>query len=111
MDLNRLFATMNTAGVQLEQSDILKSKLFKQLKTEKPLFDAIWITCEHMEKYFERNVHKVFPKAKWNDIEARHLAYFDETLFFKGSTDQTNSNGLTIAELASRIGSENAPDT
>jgi uncharacterized protein with ParB-like and HNH nuclease domain len=41
MDLNRLFSTMNTAGIQLEQADILKSKLLKQITTDKTLFDAI----------------------------------------------------------------------
>ncbi len=110
MDLNRLFSTINTAGIQLEQSDILKSKLFKQLKTEKPLFDAIWVACEHMENYFERNIRKVFSEAKWNDIEPEHLGSFDERLFFKDNHELKQSNGLTIKELVSKFSCENAPD-
>lgn len=110
MDLNRLFSTMNTAGIQLEQTDILKSKLFKQLKTEKPLFDAIWVACEHMENYFERNVRKVFPHAPWNDIQLEDLAIFDEAIFKKCDEDLPHSNGLTIAQLAARLCIENAPD-
>jgi uncharacterized protein with ParB-like and HNH nuclease domain len=110
MDLNRLFSTMNTAGIQLEQTDILKSKLFKQLKTEKPLFDAIWVACEHMENYFERNVRKVFPHAPWNDIQLEHLTVFDENFFKKDGEEQPYGNGLTISQLATHLCSENAPD-
>ncbi|WP_372739995.1 DUF262 domain-containing protein [Neptunomonas sp.] len=103
MDLNRLFATMNTAGVQLEQTDILKSKLLKQVSTDKPLFDAMWVTCEHMENYFERNVRKVFPNAPWNDIESKHLSSFDEALFVKQANDSQQKQGLTIAQLAAQL--------
>ncbi|MHC6645410.1 DUF262 domain-containing protein [Alteromonas sp. HB246098] len=103
MDLNRLFATMNTAGIQLEQSDILKSKLLKQISTDKPLFDAMWLACEHMENYFERNVRKVFPNAPWNDIEPEHLASFNETLFVKSYGGNTPKQGLTIMQLAEQL--------
>ena len=110
MDLNRLFATMNTAGVQLEQADILKSKLLKQISSDKPLFDAMWVACEHMENYFERNVRKVFPNAPWNDIESKHLASFDEALFVKQANSSQQVQGLTIAQLAEQLkeSSENA---
>lgn len=103
MDLNRLFATMNTAGVQLEQADILKSKLLKQISNDKPLFDAMWLACEHMENYFERNVRKVFPNAPWNDIKAEHLAFFDEKLFVKNAGSTVHKKGLTIMQLAKQL--------
>lgn len=112
MDLNRLFATMNTAGIQLEQADILKSKLLKQVSTDKPLFDAMWLACEHMENYFERNVRKVFPNALWNDIKAEHLAFFDEKLFVKNASSTVNKQGLTIMQLAQQLkaGTESGND-
>ncbi|AIY66373.1 hypothetical protein OM33_11720 [Pseudoalteromonas piratica] len=112
MDLNRLFATMNTAGVQLEQADILKSKLLKQISNDKPLFDAMWLACEHMENYFERNVRKVFPNAPWNDIKAEHLAFFDEKLFVKNSGSTVHKKGLTIMQLAEQLkaGAESSSD-
>lgn len=103
MDLNRLFATMNTAGVQLEQTDILKSKLLKQISNDKPLFDAMWLACEHMENYFERNVRKVFPNAPWNDIKAEYLAFFDEKLFVKNAGSTVHKKGLTIMQLAEQL--------
>ena len=103
MDLNRLFGTMNTAGIQLEQADILKSKLLKQVSADKPLFDAIWLACEHMENYFERNVRKVFPNAPWNDIKAEHLSCFDEALFVKSAGRTQQKHGLTIMQLAEQL--------
>lgn len=63
MDLNRLFSSMNTAGIQLEPVDLLKAKLFKKITSEKPLYKAIWLVCENTNNYFERNVKALFPNA------------------------------------------------
>lgn len=100
MDLNRLFSTMNTTGVQLEQADILKSKLLKQIKKDKHVFDAIWLACEHMDNYFERNLRKVFPNAQWDEVTSEEqLADVDH--FPHGSLKNTESSeGLTISQLA-----------
>lgn len=100
MDLSRLFSTMNTTGIQLEQADILKSKLLKQVKTDKPLFDAIWVACEHMDNYFERNLRKVFPAAPWNDIKPEDLSDFDKFPEVLLTSEKAKASGLTIAELA-----------
>ncbi|WP_411060999.1 DUF262 domain-containing protein [Vibrio chagasii] len=110
MDLNRLFATMNTAGIQLEQADILKAKLFKHILTDKAQYDAMWVACEHLENYFERNVRKVFPNADWYHIEPEHLASFDAERF--AAKDETTEAlpGLSIAELASQVKASSIPD-
>lgn len=110
MDLNRLFATMNTAGIQLEQADILKAKLFKHIHTDKAQYDAMWVACEHLENYFERNVRKVFPNADWYHIEPEHLASFDVDRF--AAKDETSEalSGLSIAELASQVKASSIPD-
>ncbi|HAS6181392.1 TPA: DUF262 domain-containing protein [Vibrio vulnificus] len=110
MDLNRLFATMNTAGIQLEQADILKAKLFKHIHTDKAQYDAMWVACEHLENYFERNVRKVFPNADWYHIEPEHLASFDAERF--AAKDETSEAlpGLSIAELASQVNASSIPD-
>ncbi|MER0293165.1 DUF262 domain-containing protein [Vibrio vulnificus] len=110
MDLNRLFATMNTAGIQLEQADILKAKLFKHIHTDKAQYDAMWVACEHLENYFERNVRKVFPNADWYHIEPEHLASFDAERF--AAKDETSEalSGLSIAELASQVKASSIPD-
>lgn len=117
-DLNRLFATMNTAGVQLEQSDILKAKLLQHIGIEsRPRYAAMWAACEHMENYFERNVWKAFPETNWNDwgergersksraVEPSDLAAFDERLTFKASERPLidRNTGKTIAELQAHV--------
>ncbi|WP_392340711.1 DUF262 domain-containing protein [Moritella marina] len=111
MDLNRLFATMNTAGVQLEQADILKAKLFKHIKSDKAQYDAMWVACEHMENYFERNVRKVFPDVDWNDIEPHDLAIFDDEIFYHLESQQQNDeeNGFSIDELSQILKNNKAP--
>ncbi|HFQ5443042.1 TPA: DUF262 domain-containing protein [Vibrio vulnificus] len=110
MDLNRLFATMNTAGIQLEQADILKAKLFKHIHTDKAQYDAMWVACEHLENYFERNVRKVFPNADWYHIEPEHLASFDAERFAVKDETSEALSGLSIAELASQVKASSIPD-
>ncbi len=112
MDLNRLFATMNTAGVQLEQADILKAKLFKHIKTGKAQYDAMWVACEHLENYFERNVRKVFPDVDWNNIEPQDLAVFDEDIFYHPESQENSDDdsGFSIDELSQVLKNGKVPD-
>jgi uncharacterized protein with ParB-like and HNH nuclease domain len=117
MDLNRLFATMNTGGIQLEQADILKAKLFKKIQSHKAQYDAIWVACEHMENYFERNVREVFSHSDWHAIEPEDLAIFDAHRFLHSAelhkeTDLgcEQSTGLSIEELAEQLNRKNVPE-
>ena len=112
MDLNRLFATMNTAGVQLEQADILKAKLFKHIKTDKAQYDAMWVACEHLENYFERNVRKVFPDVDWNNIEPQDLAVFNDDIFYHPDSKEysDNDSGFSIDELSQVLATGKAPE-
>lgn len=112
MDLNRLFATMNTAGVQLEQADILKAKLFKHIKSDKAQYDAMWVACEHLENYFERNVRKVFPDVDWNNIEPQDLAVFKRENFYHPESQQQSDDdsGFSIDELSQVLASGKAPE-
>jgi uncharacterized protein with ParB-like and HNH nuclease domain len=111
MDLNRLFATMNTAGVQLEQADILKAKLFKHIKSDIAQYDAMWVACEHMENYFERNVRKVFPDVNWNNIEPKDLTTFDPEVLYHPEQSQQNDEGagFSIEELNQALINNNVP--
>ncbi|KJY89721.1 DUF262 domain-containing protein [Pseudoalteromonas piscicida] len=112
MDLNRLFATMNTAGVQLEQADILKAKLFKHIKTDKAQYDAMWVACEHLENYFERNVRKVFPDVDWNNIEPQDLAVFNDDIFYHPESQEysDDDSGFSIDELSQILASGKTPE-
>lgn len=109
-DLNKLFATMNTSGVQLEQSDILKSKLLGKLSKYRHEYDGLWQVCENLNNYFERNVKRVFTASNWKQIQDGELASFDKEKFKLGeaSTPQDctnkaseNTRGLTLEEIIS----------
>ncbi|NVZ80986.1 DUF262 domain-containing protein [Pseudomonas yamanorum] len=100
MDLNRLFSTMNNSGVQLEHSDILKSRLLAVIETQKLRFDAIWQACENMEDFFERNLRKVFPDADWKRLKQGDLARHCVTTFPLKRVPGGDVQGMTIAQLA-----------
>ncbi|MCE0761166.1 DUF262 domain-containing HNH endonuclease family protein [Marinobacter sp. G11] len=114
MDLNRLFASMNTAGIQLEPVDLLKAKLFRKIITEKPLYSAIWQACEHMENYFERNLRQLFPRADWNAIEYKDLKAYKGTVFDskapEGGEEQGDGSGKTILALLDEVRAGDVPD-
>ena len=100
MDLNRLFSTMNNSGVQLEHSDILKSRLLAVIETQKLRFDAIWQACENMDDFFERNLRKVFPEADWTRLKQDDLARHCVTTFPLKRVPAKDVRGMSIAQLA-----------
>lgn len=114
MDLNRLFASMNTAGIQLEPVDLLKAKLFRKITTEKPLYSAMWQACEHMENYFERNLRQLFPTADWNAIEYLDLKVYSGCVFERrvgeNEEDQGERSGKTLLQLLDEVESGDVPD-
>ncbi|EPP1149401.1 DUF262 domain-containing protein [Yersinia enterocolitica] len=111
MDLNRLFATMNTTGIQLEQTDILKAKLLKRIKTHKSQYEAIWISCEHMENYFEKNIRKTFKQVNWNNIQPQDLAKFSLNKFtITEEPTKAIDSGLSISQLAEQTKIQSAPE-
>lgn len=100
MDLNKLFATMNTSGVQLEQSDILKSRLLHKITINKARYDAIWQACENMGNYFERNVRQLFPEADWQNLEYEQLARFSKEHFPLAENSSQHSDEVSINDIA-----------
>lgn len=98
-DLNRLFATMNTRGVQLEQTDILKSQLLHKITLHKSSFDAIWQACENLDNYFERNVRQLFPDADWKNLTYDQLAEYSQSRFPLQDLE-SDTEGMTISQLA-----------
>src|SRR5690554_2024328 len=74
-DLNKLFSTINSAGVQLEQTDIVKANLLN-LIDEKVKFGRIWEACENMNDYFERNVRRSFANSAWKNKNELDLSNF-----------------------------------
>jgi len=100
VDLNKIFSSINNSGIQLEQSDIIKSNLLNRIKTKKILYSKIWESCENMNDYFERNVRKIFSKTNWKKINEKDFTFFQEHLFQYEVTDEIdNSKPYTIEEI------------
>jgi uncharacterized protein with ParB-like and HNH nuclease domain len=102
MDLNRLFSSLNTGGIQLEPVDLLKAKLFKHITTDKAVYSSIWQACEHTDNYFERNLRQIFKNADWQTLEYTDLANYQAELFpLVSSSNIVQRVGKSIAEIAS----------
>lgn len=75
-DLNRYFEIMNTRGEQLEQYDILKATLMRNLDAdEQELFAKIWDACSDMTGYVQMHfasknnaVRESIFGSKWNSV-------------------------------------------
>lgn len=116
LDLNQLFTTMNTAGVQLEASDILKARLLKRIYSNKAEYEAIWLCCQSMNQYFEDNVKRRFTNSDWQNIQYGDFVTYDPERFClkpaernerdsieQGRTRSDKPEGLSIAELAEEV--------
>lgn len=79
--MNHLFATINSAGIQLEQTDIVKSNLLKIIGEEKVLYSKIWEVCQNMSNFFERNARAVFNRSDWSLINLVNYSPFDANTF------------------------------
>ncbi len=101
-DLNSLFTSLGNSGVQLEQTDILKSLLLKNVD-KKIVYSKIWEACENMNDFFENNVLSIFPKTKKINLENLLFSKFDESVFLLNEpsleVSKTNVNGKSISEI------------
>lgn len=104
IDLNKLFATINNSGIQLEQTDIVKANLLKKITTQKVLFSKIWEACENMDDYFERNVRKIFNTSNWRKLEKEDFYEFDENKFTIENKSESSSlsKGYLISQIAKK---------
>lgn len=94
-DLNHLFSTINSAGIQLEQTDIIKANLLN-LIDEKLLFSRIWETCEEMNNFFERNARSSFPASNWDAINLNNYIAFDKNLFKYNNNSEEKEEDNTV---------------
>lgn len=105
-DLNKLFSSVNTSGIQLEPVDILKSKIFKKITRNKKIYEAIWDACQNMNTYFERVLRKKIEAAAWNKLSYESLAEYDvEMMSFEVNSESykvQSLKGLSIQEIDSK---------
>ncbi|MCL1670776.1 DUF262 domain-containing protein [Elizabethkingia ursingii] len=93
-DLNKLFSTINSAGIQLEQTDIVKANLLKFLD-DKIGYGKIWEACENMNNFFERNVRLSFPETDKKNIDLTNMVSFDRNIFlYEKSSNAVNAENL-----------------
>ena len=106
IDLNKLFSTINSAGVQLEQTDIVKANLLKCID-EKVLYSKLWEACENTNNFFERNVRDSFPKTDWFKVDLSKFNVFDKTKFlFEDLPLETHSETLNSIFTIDNIAEE-----
>jgi len=112
MDLNRMFHSMNTAGIQLQPVDLLKARLLKGINSDQRLYSTIWQVCEHLENYFERNVRASFV-ADWNAITYADLSCYNSKLTIKEEINpldnDAKTSGKTLADLLLADAKEELP--
>ncbi|WP_338474836.1 DUF262 domain-containing HNH endonuclease family protein [Pseudomonas khavaziana] len=101
MDLNKLFATLNTSGLQLEQTDILKARLMKRIKQNRATYEGIWQACEDMGNYFEKNLRDVFAGTHWGALRFNDLADHSFDHFTLERPADGYPKGRTISEIRS----------
>ena len=101
-DLNALFTALGTSGIQLQQSDILKSQLLAKVSKDSRIkYSKIWEACEDMTNYFEKNISKVFNIDEAN-IVSENFKDYDENIFSikDNFTNSENSHqSKTISEI------------
>ncbi len=98
-DLNKLFSTINSSGVQLEQTDIVKANLLKIID-EKLLYSRIWEACEEMNNFFYRNARNSFSSSNWSNINFNNLVQFDKNIFlFSTPESEEDSEDLKIDDF------------
>lgn len=97
---NKLVSFINSGGIQLEQTDIIKANLLN-LIDEKVLFSRIWETCEEMNNFFERNARSSFPASNWDAINLNNYIVFNKNLFKydNNSEEEDNTVLFTIDSL------------
>lgn len=100
-DLNKLFSTINSAGVQLEQTDIIKANLLR-LIDDKVLYSRIWEACENMNDYFERNVRRAFPHSEWKDKAKLNFNKYTpfNAAVFKYDIEENKENSKEATEFS-----------
>lgn len=107
-DFNRLFTALNTSGVQLEASDIIKARLLELIPDRRMDYDAIWQACENMNGFFERNLRDVFPHAKWENCSYDDLKTFNPEKFYLEGCRPDQTAAMTLSAI---VAQENVSDT
>ena len=100
-DLNRYFEIMNTRGEQLEQHDILKAQLMRNLdaRKEQEFFSRVWNACSDMTGYaqmhFSPTERQTIYGGEWNSLPADEWEDYANCFYITEESD----NNATISEI------------
>ncbi|WP_282776312.1 DUF262 domain-containing protein [Phaeodactylibacter xiamenensis] len=88
-DVNKFFVKINTSGIQLEQTDILKAKLLSRLcKNLRLEYSKIWEACEEMNLFFEQNVKRVFTETNFDELKTDDFLQYHSGKFKFSALDK-----------------------
>ncbi|CAI8763398.1 DUF262 domain-containing protein [Chryseobacterium sp. IT-36CA2] len=115
VDLNKIFTTINSSGIQLEQTDIIKSKLLNHLGNEKLIYSKLWEVCENMFSYFEKNVRDSFGGEISKQLDLTNWVEFRRDIFqvySENKEEQISPQGFSISDIINNtaIGSTSAEE-
>ena len=110
-DLNKLFETLNNRGEQLQQHEILKSRLLSYIKNldEWHQYATLWTVCSKMDEYLERTIGKEIYSMK--DVANQYRNGFDTSdvldLFWANGNQQKNIDLIKILKKPEVFKDEN----
>mgnify|MGYP001349971255 CR=1 FL=1 len=106
-NLNRYYERMNTRSEQLEQSDILKSKLMGQIEAKqgREFFSKIWNACADMDHYvqmgFIKETRERIFGQEWDKLNVEKLENELNNPSGAGKSEN-NSDIVSIDEIISK---------
>jgi hypothetical protein len=121
-DENKVFESMNNRGVQLQQHEILKSRLLSVIKDNnlRRKYSLIWDACSIMDNYLEKNIKDVagltwkqlFPEDVSDGVEkTNQLPSLDDILETLSKSQNEEKNSLTLTTIIDDNIGEKSIDT
>lgn len=109
-DLNRYFEIMNTRGEQLEQQDIVKARLMRNLPSEieKSAFATIWDACSDMDGYCQMHFHDTAQRAnlfgdEWTELQDLGSGKVVLEICGKFSASDNSKEGHSFREMVLKV--------
>ena len=103
VDLNKLFETINSGGVQLQHHELLKAKMLEQIKNskEQKVYSKLWDSCAFMDNYIENNLSV--------SLNCKKITIFNELL--KDNIKNIKNPQNVIYFIGNQLGKVNHEDS
>ena len=117
-DENKVFEAMNNRGVQLQQHEILKSRLLHKLQnnSDREKYAMIWDACSNMNQYVEKSL-KDIANVTWGalfpDKVAAHNDKYEEVpidILHKLNALEKKEDPISLLEIIKNDQSASNPD-